>query len=869
MTASVERYVRLLWQPGDVREVRVPKADGYRTHAGYFDDPATLADAASLLDGGANIYITINPVDPALLARALNRITRLDSTTSDKDILNRRWLPIDIDPKRPSGISATGEEVENAKVAADLILKYLEAEGWGRPIVSLSGNGYQLLYPIDLPNDQQATTLVAGALGHLAGKFGSDSVTIDTTVSNAARIMCLVGTKKVKGDSTPERPHRLSELIDAPDELAPISLDVLSALVPATNRTRANAGARDSDRGASGWVRNLLDKAQIVYREQPPDAAGIIWYGLEHCPYHPDDGEPWQCGVGQAPDGRATGKCFHDRGVGKGWRDFKSDLGLDATRSSDEEPKGKGPTQGELIREAVDEAQVEFFHDSEFRAYASFEREDHRETWPIKSQGFRRYVSWLMYQKTGKAPRAGDLADFLALIEGRAQFDGEMRRVHVRIAPTDDGLAVDLGDAEWSVIKVDASGWRHVARPDVRFTRPRGMLPLPTPERGGSIDLLRPFVNVAKDAWLLLVGFLLMMFRPTGPFPILGVHGQQGAAKSTLMRVLRQLVDPRAAMDRAAPRNEHDLAIHALHHRVIALDNLSSLPDWLSDALARLATGAGFSTRQLYSDADEFSFSAARPVMLNGIGEVISRSDLLDRAVLIDLAPIPETQRRLEANFWADFDEARPQIFGALLDALSVAIKRESTITMDSWPRMADFARWVTAAEPGLGWEDGSFLKAYYANRGSAHEMALDADPVAVAVRDLMEKTSYWEGRPTELLTKLANIAGEEVTRRKDWPGAAHVLSNRLERLAPNLRAIGIEVERDRDGNNRTIRLSKPGDAQASEGRSGASPPSPASPVSDGDLSSPDADDAGDAGSRPSDNGVGGDASSIFGDVLQ
>ncbi|HKZ91591.1 MAG TPA: hypothetical protein VJZ50_05585, partial [Candidatus Limnocylindrales bacterium] len=371
------------------------------------------------------------------------------------------------------------------------------------------------------------------------------------------------------------------------------------------------------------------------------------------------------------------------------------------------------------------------------------------------------------------------------------------------------GICIDLGDPDWTAIGVDASGWRHVERPTVRFIRPRGMLALPVPEKGGSIELLRPFLNVADEAdWKLEVGFLVMMFRPAGPYPVFGLHGEQGSAKTTAMRVNRKLVDPRETLDRSAPRNDHDLAIHAMHHWVVALDNLSRLPAWLSDALARLATGSGFSTRQLYTDADEFSFSAARPVMLNGIGEVITRSDLLDRAVLVNFEPIADSARKLEDDFWAEFEAARPRILGALLDAVSTAIRRESNVAMNGWPRMADFARWVTAAEPALGWPEGSFLAAYYANRGMANEMALEADPLAVTVRDLMMTTVEWRGRPSELLDKLTAIAGDATSRRKDWPAAANTLSNRLERLAPNLRRIGINVERTKGAHGRrTIRL--------------------------------------------------------------
>jgi hypothetical protein len=239
-----------------------------------------------------------------------------------------------------------------------------------------------------------------------------------------------------------------------------------------------------------------------------------------------------------------------------------------------------------------------------------------------------------------------------------------------------------------------------------------GRIELPTPEHGGSLDALRPFLNVADDdQWRLLVGYLLGCYHPSGPYPVLAVHGEQGTAKSTAMRVIRRLVDPRDALDRAEPRSEWDLAVHAARHRVIALDNLSSLSEWLSDALARLATGAGFSVRKLYSDDEEVTFHARRPVMLNGIGTIIERSDLLDRALLVNLDTIPPERRREEGEFWSAFDAAAPAILGALLDAVSMALARRSSVELASLPRMADFARWVTAAEPALGWRPGAFLR--------------------------------------------------------------------------------------------------------------------------------------------------------------
>jgi hypothetical protein len=815
--AEVDGFLRAIWHSGDVREVRVLGVGrfGRDTDSGYFDDPAKLARAVVPYDGKANIYVTINPVDPALLARAANRIKRaVRETSRDKDVVKRSWFLVDVDAVRPSGISATDEEVAATLATTHEIVTHLEVAGFRKPIVSMSGNGHQLLYPVDLENDGPSKELVEGILSHLAERFDSDSVKVDTSVANAARLSVVTGTFKVKGDATADRPHRRSVMVSGPDELKPLPVETLRAVSDPTGADEPSGGPAEERESGTEWVRQWLEDAGIEYRAGQRD--GITWFTLRDCPWHEGE-DTWKCGVGQRADGAAVGHCFHDRGKGKRWEDFRDALGLHGTAEPAEGEhagvpvgaKQAGKSQGEQLHEAMSKADVDLFHDADHRTYATFERDGHRETWPIRSTGFRRYVSWLYYRRFGKAPRAQALSEFLGTIEGQAQWEGSLRSAHVRIAPTDDGIAIDMGDEGWTAVEVTSDGWRHIANPAVRFVRPPGMLALPAPTRGGTIELLRPFVNVSDEAaWVLVIGFLIMMFRASGPYPILGLRGEQGSAKSTLMRLIRRCVDPREALDRSAPRDDRDLAIHAMHHRVIALDNLSVLPAWLSDALARLATGAGFSTRTLYTDADEFTVSVSRPVMVNGIGDIIQRSDLLDRAVLVDLEPIPESRRKLEADIRADFDSAFPGILGALLDAVSMAIRRESSVTADRWPRMADFARWVSAAEPALDWPDGSFLRAYHANRGHANELALDADPIGAAVQGLMKARAEWEGTASMLLEVLASRAGEQVARRKDWPGAANALSSRIWRLAPNFRTIGIDVQRGRVGSARTIRLS-------------------------------------------------------------
>src|SRR5207249_5626813 len=196
-------------------------------------------------------------------------------------------------------------------------------------------------------------------------------------------------------------------------------------------------------------------------------------------------------------------------------------------------------------------------------------------------------------------------------------------------------------------------------------------------------------------------------------------------------RVLRRLVDPSTVDLRRPPRSEHDLAVAAGNSYVVAYDNLSGLPDWLSDALCSLATGGGFGTRRLYTDAEEELFAAYRPIIINGIDDLLTRPDLTDRSLVFVLPKIEDTARRDEEGFWRELESQHPRILGALLDGASAAMRNLPNVRGGA-PRMADFARWVVAAEPGLGWMPGAFAAAYGGNRLESLELALEADPVAV-----------------------------------------------------------------------------------------------------------------------------------------
>ena len=215
---EIERAISLLFEPGDVVEVRIPKTRA-GVVAGYFDDHSAMAGAIWQADGqfrASGIYYVLNRINPALLGWAYNRLKEhAECTTADSNVLARRWLPVDLDPVRLAGISSSDEEHAAAIQRAHIIAQDMAAD-LERPIIADSGNGAHLLYRIDLPNDQEALRFVAGALAELDRRYSDEKVKVDVTSANAARIWKAYGTIARKGDSIPGRVHRLSRIIEVP-----------------------------------------------------------------------------------------------------------------------------------------------------------------------------------------------------------------------------------------------------------------------------------------------------------------------------------------------------------------------------------------------------------------------------------------------------------------------------------------------------------------------------------------------------------------------------------------------------------------------------------------------------------------------------
>jgi DNA polymerase I-like protein with 3'-5' exonuclease and polymerase domains len=459
--------------------------------------------------------------------------------------------------------------------------------------------------------------------------------------------------------------------------------------------------------------------------------------------------------------------------------------------------KESPPTQAEVLVGYADT--VDLFHDPDWVGCASFEVNGHQETHPLRSQGVRRWLLHRYFRDYRKPPGSQALQDAVDTLEARAVIDGPERETHLRVAGRAGAIYVDLCNDCWEVVEVCADGWRVMPAEavPVRFRRAKGMQPLPHPVSGGSLDGLRKLMNLPDDekGWVLSVAWLVAAFRPEGPYPVLILQGEQGTAKSTAQRILRAIVDPSTTPLRTTPREMRDLMIAANNGWVVSFDNLSGLPIWLSDGLCRLATGGGFATRELYSDAEEVLFDATRPACLNGITGVATRPDLLDRSLIVELPVIPEERRRPERELWDEFAGEHPMILGILLDAVSGALAKADSVELPRLPRMADFAIWTTAAEEALGWEAGTFMAAYDESREETVAEALEGDLVAGAVLSFMKDRKEWIGKSAELLKELGDGVDPILEASKTWPKTASHLSSRLKRLAPSLRAQGLGYE--------------------------------------------------------------------------
>jgi hypothetical protein len=322
----IREYVGIIGMPLELRIVKSAKG----AISGYYDDVEQLiADVEYIVENQGTfgkietIYATLNEIDPKLLARSHNRFTlRAKNTTSDLDITRRWWLLIDCDPKRPSGISSTDDEHNEAIETLASVKTYLSGLGFPSPMVGDSGNGGHLLYRIDLPNTRDTANLLQKFLTTLAGRFDNDRVSIDKSVFNASRICKLYGTMAKKGDEIAGRVHRIAKILEKPEQFAVVGIETIRSVIGETDKIlgseNGNAyaiGVSVSSEDRADWVESKLQRWGLEHQEALPYRDGFKW-SITECPFC---GESDGSAVVTLIDNKVGYKCHHNRCVENGW----------------------------------------------------------------------------------------------------------------------------------------------------------------------------------------------------------------------------------------------------------------------------------------------------------------------------------------------------------------------------------------------------------------------------------------------------------------------------------------------------------------------------------------------------------------------
>lgn len=473
----------------------------------------------------------------------------------------------------------------------------------------------------------------------------------------------------------------------------------------------------------------------------------------------------------------------------------------------------KGDKVADVLVNLTLEMGVELYLDQLGEPHASLP-EKPITAFPLRSSTFRRWLAGMYWKEYGKGFSGDTFQTVVGTLEGKAFHEGLSIELYNRIARVNNTIYYDLGDDQ-KVVKITKDNWEIEGYPNVpvKFRRFNHQMTQVEPVRGGKLDDVLQFINLKTDTdKLLFLTYLVAVCVPDIPRVALINTGDQGSAKSTSLRVVRTLVDP-SKVELLDPISDlKELAQAANHHYCLYLDNLSYLRDELSDALSRLVTGIGFTKRKLFSDEDDVIFKQRVAVGLSGITLVATKPDLLERSLILAYDLIPKEKRQRETELWQKFNTLRPQILGALLDALSQTLKIEPTLEFSNLPRMADYASFAAAAAVALGFTKEDFLTAFDKNTSRQNETALEASITANVITQFMADKENWEGQSSELYGELRKIIEEskqQIGGEGGFPRAANHLWKRIIQVRPNLISIGIIPTRSENSAGSLITLTK------------------------------------------------------------
>jgi hypothetical protein len=447
----------------------------------------------------------------------------------------------------------------------------------------------------------------------------------------------------------------------------------------------------------------------------------------------------------------------------------------------------------------------------------------------LNTREFRSYATMEFYRKYGEVVSSEAMTAAVNVLSAEA-LQREKVPLEVRITVDHDGIIIDLCDdrtKEGVAAKVTKTGPDFVKVGHPLFRRYSHMKPFVLDFASGRgpedvKNFLKKFkLKDPEQDVLLLTGFIGTAFIPDIPHPILILHGHQGSTKTTLTTAVAQLVDPSSLKVLSVSDRKDELAQQLAHRYAVAYDNVSRFQTWTVDTLCRASTGEAFTKRALYTDEDDVVFAFRRVVTMNGTNIPSKRGDFLDRALLIELSRVPQSERREDKAVWAEIEDRLPGLRAAVLDALSKAMSLVDHVREDlkELPRMADFCVWGEAFCRALSYEKGAFYKAYLDRIQETSKVALENDVVAELILRLFTEykeytkkgengTLSWEGTAAELLKVLNEVNRlSGYVNEKEMPKSPETLGRWLNDLAANLSDQGVKVLRRRSDEKGTRKI--------------------------------------------------------------
>ena len=810
---KVVATIKMLHEPGAVFELRAlgvklraQRFRNYRALSGFFDLPDALAKQLQQIVSATGIYVTLNPLNPVLLNRAINRINgdaTQDFAAKDGDIIRRRWLLIDCDPVRPKGVSATDDELSKAKECSKAIHAFLKEKGWSQPICALSGNGVHLLYRVDLPSDD--AELLKRVLLALSQKFDDGVVDVDKSVHNPSRIVKLYGTLACKGDHSPERPYRMSEIVKVPNEMGVVTkeqLESVASLVagekqPAIKSISAVKTRTIHSNKVKGWdahafVAEFVAKHGIQVARME-NKNGDTYHMLDICPWaneHGGEDKPGDAAIVVAASGELGFKCFHSHCANRHWRDFRLKFEPDFDRRKQDSTRyhqdnGRlvpadvlnGESDGLravffniLHRDGikVNEKYAEmaaatvnvlhgrgrFFHHSERKDFENTMYFDGRRKLlsMISGDDFQAWLSGFSglnlsepaFQYVLSACKQEALAGKTTGIIPSAYWHGTSAAIYIS---NGDGHAVKITAGKREVVDNGTD--------DVLFAAGKTLNPWKLVEPADPFENCKVFSDAATTPNGRELLRLWTLSLPTGQRckPPMVLTGTIGGGKTRIAVGIFELFGIPARIVALAENGEDDFWTQLDSGGLCCYDNADTRLKWLADALSAAATDGSHEKRRLYTDGTIVRQHSRSWIIVTSANPTFaSDAGLADRILVTRLER--RVRETAETALSREVEGHRNAGLSWIADTLSKALADETPVRNGNLNRRhPDFAEFAVRLGRAIG-REAQAIATLQSAEADKSRFNLENDEVGSALIELGD----WQGTAQELLEALIAI---------------------------------------------------------------------------------------------------------------